>query len=97
MARYHALYRMMGAARTEASMEAVVGPGNMASGMGDCCAPRLLTEAHRRGWRAVSLAEFFVGVSRRPGHRIHGEFYRPCAEKCRPLLGFLLCPQPLGA
>ena len=93
MARYHGLYRMTGAAHVEARVEAVVGAGNMASGMGDCCAPKLLNEAHRRGWRALSLAEFFVGVSRRPAHRVHGSFYPPCSEKCGPLLGFLLCPQ----
>ena len=93
MARYHRLYRLTGAAYLSASMEEVVGAGNMASGMGDCCAPKLLNAAHRRGWRAVSLVEFFVGESRRPGHRVHGEFYAPCAEKCGPLLSFLLCPK----
>lgn len=93
MARYHQLYQLTGAAHLSASMEAVVGAGNMASGMGDCCAPKLLSAAHRRGWRALSLVEFFVGESRRPGQRVHGEFYSPCAEKCGPLLSFLLCPK----
>jgi hypothetical protein len=92
MARYHDLYRLMGASGEERSLEQIVGAGNMASGMGDCCAPKLLNEAHRRGWRPLSLAEFFVGVSRRPGHRVHGRFYAPCREKCEPLMGFLLCP-----
>ena len=92
MMRYHDLYRLYGASGACQSLETVVGQGNMASGMGDCCAPKLLTEAHRRGLRAISLAEFFVGVSRRPGQRVHGEFYAPCSEKCGPLMSFLLCP-----
>ena len=65
-------------------------PNGVPTGAGDCCAPKLLNHAAKNKLRPVSLAEFFWGRGNRSGTRRHGEFYPPCAEKCGPLLGFML-------
>ena len=61
------------------------------TGAGDCCAPKLLNHAARHNLVPLGLAEFFWGRENRSATRQHGRFYPPCASKCRPLLGFLLC------
>ncbi len=61
------------------------------AGAGDCCAPKLLNEALRLGLRPLGLAEFYWGRPNRSGSREHGRFYGSCADKCGPLLGFMLC------
>lgn len=61
----------------------------MPGGVGDCCAPKLLNHAARHNLRPISLAEFYWGGSsetKRPG-----QIYPCCEERCRPILGFLLC------
>jgi hypothetical protein len=63
----------------------------MPTGTGECCAPKLLHFAATHGLAPLGLAEFYVGRANRSGTRRHGEFYAPCAEKCAPILGFLLC------
>lgn len=92
MARYHALYRISGPTGRQHGLAEIVGAGKMVSGMGDCCAPKLLNAAYRRGWKPRSMVEFFVGMSRRPGVREHGREYPPCDDKCGPLLPYLHCP-----
>ena len=67
-----------------------LGPA-MPTGTGECCAPKLLHHAATHGLTPLGLAEFYVGRTNRSGTRRHGEFYAPCAEKCAPILGFLLC------
>lgn len=64
---------------------------SMPTGTGECCAPKLLHHAALSGLVPLALAEFYVGRENRSGTRAHGRFFAPCAEKCRPLLGFLLC------
>lgn len=67
------------------------------TGTGDCCAPKLLGEAFRRGLVPVSLAEFFYGDRNQncccqagtEGRR-HREFYPPCDEKCGLVLPTML-------
>ena len=59
------------------------------SGAGECCAPKLLQEAARRGIRPSGMAEFWWGPASET--RAPGQFYGPCADKCQPLLGHLLC------
>ena len=60
------------------------------TGTGDCCAPKLLMWAAHLDLRPFAMAEFFWGDGGKSG-RAHGVFYAPCAEKCGPILGFLLC------
>lgn len=67
------------------------------TGTGDCCAPKLLGEAFRRGLEPVSLAEFFYGDRSQScccqvgaeGRR-HKEFYPPCDHKCGLVLPAML-------
>jgi hypothetical protein len=79
-------------------------PGSpIAGGMGECCAPKLLTFAVRNGLRPVGIAEFFwngqTSGARTPepnpelldASRVSGEFYPSCAARCQPILGFMLC------
>jgi hypothetical protein len=67
-------------------------PGQgMPTGTGDCCAPKLLNQAAINGWKPLSMAEFFWGKETVSGHRLEGEFYASCKDKCQPLLGFMLC------
>jgi hypothetical protein len=93
MPRLHDLYQLKNQRGEEASMrQAWAGPGGIPCGAGDCCAPKLLCEAARRKLRPLGLCEFFFGdggVGRTA--RRHLEIYPACAEKCQPLLGFLLC------
>lgn len=89
MARYHALYRIAVPDGSEHRMIDVI-PGRPGSGMGDCCAPRLLCAANRAGLRPVGLAEMFIGRARPRQSRQHGHFYPPCERLCGPLMPLLL-------
>lgn len=60
------------------------------TGCGDCCAPKLLSEAFRRKLLPLSLAEIYVGRPPRSGSRITGRTYPPCDEKCRLVLPAIL-------
>lgn len=60
------------------------------SGAGECCAPKLLQTAYLRGWRPVSMAEFWYGKSKNGEVRIHGESYPACRGKCLPILTWML-------
>jgi tRNA pseudouridine32 synthase / 23S rRNA pseudouridine746 synthase len=69
-------------------------PQGLPTGTGDCCAPKLLQAAAQQGLRPVALAEFWWGE--RQGDRVAGQFYEPCAERCQPIMGFLLSGLSLG-
>jgi tRNA pseudouridine32 synthase/23S rRNA pseudouridine746 synthase len=58
------------------------------TGTGDCCAPKLLNAAVEQGLRPLAMAEFWWGSSR--GDKHAGQFYPACAERCQPIMGFLL-------
>ncbi len=62
-------------------------------GCGDCAAPKLLAECARKGWKPVAIAETWMGpnVKIGAGLREEGVFYGACLERCRPILGHLLC------
>lgn len=60
-------------------------------GAGECCAPKLLVEANRRGLRPTGLAEFWWGADSPDGSKVAGALYGPCEERCQPILGHLLC------
>lgn len=91
MKRLHALYVLKNFRGDERPMAKVFGPGNMPTGTGDCCAPKLLVHAARLGLKPLGLVEFYVGRENRSKTRRHGRFYPSCESKCRPLMGFLLC------
>jgi len=61
-------------------------------GVGDCAAPKLLTEAHRRRLVPEAIAEVWCGPPAKT--RTHGSFHAACRERCEPIMGFLLCGVP---
>ena len=95
MKTIHGLYRLHNFSGQIASLNEAVGTSDtLPTGIGDCCAPKLLNQAAQRGYSPLSIAEFYFGRSTPSGTRHHGEFYEPCREKCSPILGFLLCGTP---
>ncbi len=70
-----------------ASLLGAASPG----GMGDCCAPKLLNAAQKAGLRPLSLSEFWFGSPPPSSGRVEGQSYEACAERCQPLLGYMLC------
>jgi tRNA pseudouridine32 synthase/23S rRNA pseudouridine746 synthase len=63
-------------------------PQGMPTGTGDCCAPKLLNYAATHHLTPLALAEFWWGKN--TVDKTVGEFYLACAERCQPILGFLL-------
>ncbi|MCI1210062.1 MAG: RluA family pseudouridine synthase [Treponema sp.] len=59
------------------------------TGVGDCCAPKLLSFAYHHELQPESLAEFFYGKET-AGARIPEHFYPPCDEKCSFILPSIL-------
>jgi tRNA pseudouridine32 synthase/23S rRNA pseudouridine746 synthase len=90
MKNLHALYTLTNF-RGEAKPLTEVFKGGIPTGAGDCCAPKLLNYAALNGLKPLGLSEFYWGKENRSGTRKHGEFYPACAEKCQPILGFMLC------
>ncbi len=62
----------------------------MPTGTGDCCAPKLLHYAAIQGLKPVAMAEFWWGPVSADRDKVQGNFYGACAERCQPLMGFLL-------
>lgn len=91
MERIFTLYRLTNFRGQTRAMSEVFAGRAMPTGTGECCAPKLLHHAARRGLTPLGLAEFYVGRENRSATRRHGEFFAPCADKCRLILGFLLC------
>ena len=90
MKQIHALYLLTNF-RGETKPLTEVFQGGIPTGAGDCCAPKLLNYAAKNGLTPLGLSEFYWGKENRSGTRKHGEFYPACAEKCQPILGFMLC------
>lgn len=92
MVELHGLYKLNNFRGEEADLEKAFRlPKGIPTGSGDCCAPKLLNEAAKRGLKPKGLAEFFWGRENSSGTKQHGHFYSCCEDKCQPILGFLLC------
>jgi hypothetical protein len=92
MQKLHALYRLNNFCGSSATLDEVLQTGtNKPTGIGDCCAPKLLNQAAAAALLPVSLAEFYYGRESRSSTRVHRAFYPACTEKCAPLLGYMLC------
>jgi tRNA pseudouridine32 synthase / 23S rRNA pseudouridine746 synthase len=85
----HAAYTVMNFWRKSLSLQQLM-PGGLPTGTGDCCAPKLLHYAATENLKPLAMAEFWWGSSCANGDKIQGEFYGACAERCQPLMGFLL-------
>jgi tRNA pseudouridine32 synthase / 23S rRNA pseudouridine746 synthase len=85
-AQMHAAYSLSNFSGQRLSLtEVAIG---MPSGTGDCCAPKLLHYAATHALKPLAMAEFWAGKS--VGDKVAGAFYGACADRCQPLLGFLL-------
>ena len=60
------------------------------TGCGECCAPKLLSEAFRLGLHPISMAEFYYGPENKSSTKHHKNFYPPCDEKCSFILPHIL-------
>ncbi|MBD2154741.1 pseudouridine synthase [Leptolyngbya sp. FACHB-16] len=89
-AQMHAVYRLTNFAGQSLTLQDVITHGAIPTGTGDCCAPKLLHYAAIQGYKPLSMAEFWWGPSTSNGDKVQGEFYGACAERCQPLMGFLL-------
>lgn len=86
-AQMHAAYSLMNFLGQSVSLQQLM-PSGLPTGTGDCCAPKLLHYAATHGLKPLAMAEFWWGSSSQD--KIQGEFYGACAERCQPLMGFLL-------
>lgn len=93
-AQMHANYWLTNLAGESLPLQQLMPFGSMPTGTGDCCAPKLLHYAATIGLKPLSMAEFWWGSPSTNGDKIQGEFYGACAERCQPLMGFLLSGLP---
>jgi hypothetical protein len=88
----HALYRLTNFRGHTLSLPEIFPEGTgIPTGTGDCCAPKLLNFAAIHNLVPIGISEFYWGMENKSSKRQHGYFYPPCAEKCKPILGFMLC------
>ncbi|MFB2919844.1 RluA family pseudouridine synthase [Aerosakkonema funiforme] len=88
-AQMHAAYSLTNFFGKSRSLQQLM-PGGSPTGTGDCCAPKLLHYAATHNLKPLAMAEFWWGLPSINGDKIPGEFYAACAERCQPLMGFLL-------
>jgi tRNA pseudouridine32 synthase / 23S rRNA pseudouridine746 synthase len=86
----HSAYVLTNFAGETRSLRELITEGAMPTGMGDCCAPKLLHHAATNDLTPLAMAEFWWGNPSIDGYKIQGEFYSACVERCQPLMGFLL-------
>ncbi len=60
------------------------------AGAGECAGPKLLQYAFDHQMEPLALAEFWWGLSPKSDTWKHGAYYKPCKEKCAPILAFML-------
>lgn len=70
------------------SLSSIFANAPIPTGSGECCAPKLFSWAFSHGLRPTSLAEFYYGSDTEERRCSH--FYKPCTERCRPILTTLL-------
>jgi tRNA pseudouridine32 synthase / 23S rRNA pseudouridine746 synthase len=63
-------------------------PTGLPTGSGECCAPKLLHYAASNQLTPLAMAEFWWGAA--VGDKQPGVFYGACADRCQPLMGFML-------
>jgi len=90
----HAAYSLTNFSGQSLSLQQLMPGGSMPTGTGDCCAPKLLHYAATHSLKPLAMAEFWWGVSSMNQNKVQGEFYGACAERCQPLMGFLLSGLP---
>jgi tRNA pseudouridine32 synthase / 23S rRNA pseudouridine746 synthase len=84
----HEAYTLVNFLGKSRSLQQLMPSGAIPTGTGDCCAPKLLHCAALNNLKPLGMAEFWWGPS--SGDKVQGEFYGACADRCQPLMGFLL-------
>lgn len=88
-AQMHAASSLTNFAGQSLSLQQLM-PTGLPTGTGECCAPKLLHYAATQGWNPIAMAEFWWGQTSVKGDKVSGQFYGACAERCQPIMGFLL-------
>ena len=94
-AQMHANYWLTNFAGESLPLQQLMPRGSIPTGTGDCCTPKLLHYAATHGFQPLAIAEFWWGPPSINGDKVQGEFYEACAERCQPLMGFLLSGLPV--
>lgn len=89
----HAAYRLTNFSGDSVALDDLRLSSAFPTGTGDCCAPKLLHYAATHGLQPLAMAEFWWGSD--TADKQAGAFYGACAERCQPLMGFLLSGLPL--
>ena len=84
----HAAYTLVNFLGKSRSIQQLMPANSIPTGTGDCCAPKLLHCAALHNLKPLAMAEFWWGPP--SGDKVQGEFYGACADRCQPLMGFLL-------
>ena len=84
------VYSLTNFAGLEMSLRDLLPDMGIPTGTGECCAPKLLHFAATHHLQPLALAEFWYGPPTPDGTRQPGHFYGACAERCQPIMGFLL-------
>jgi len=92
MREIHSIYTVHNFRGESSPMPDIIyGSKGIPTGTGDCCAPKLLNFAARKGYTPLGIAEFFYGLENRSATRSHKMFYPSCTDKCGLILGYMLC------
>jgi len=89
-AQMHAAYSLTNFSGQSLSLQQLIPGSSLPTGTGDCCAPKLLHYAATQSLKPLAMAEFWWGASSANQDKVQGKFYGACAERCQPLMGFLL-------
>ncbi|MEP0912979.1 RluA family pseudouridine synthase [Leptolyngbya sp. GB1-A1] len=89
-AQLYTAYYLTNFAGKTVSLNSLMSQGYLPTGTGDCCAPKLLHYAATHDLKPIALAEFWWGEPSADGDKVQGQFYGACAERCQPIMGFLL-------
>jgi tRNA pseudouridine32 synthase/23S rRNA pseudouridine746 synthase len=93
-AQMQASYWLTNFAGESLPLQELMPSGSMPTGTGDCCAPKLLHYAATHSLKPLAMAEFWWGSPSINRDKVQGEFYQACADRCQPLMGFLLSGLP---
>ena len=90
------LYRFYNFCGQSAGIDELFQERGAPGGVGECCAPKLLCYAAQQGLTPVGLCEFYWGPTEQYDGKYAGQFYPCCEQRCRPILGFILCGSTNG-
>ncbi len=91
MQKLQTLYSLRNFHGDHLAMKSLFSKSAPPTGAGDCCAPKLLQYAASNAITPDGIAEFYWGKTNLSETKRHKTFYPPCEDKCKPILGFMLC------